>query len=115
MKTASKKTVVKSRTRKASPPRPEIISGIEGQDYTLTRLEKMQGSKHIYKLEFNSVTGNRCTNYIDDENKHIVFKDANGQYVLLKLPTSYSKNKSSLSNMKKKMRRCARKKTYDCE
>jgi len=103
METRSRKTVAKSRTRKASPTTIEISSGIEGEDYTLTRLEKMQGEKSIYKIEFNSADGNRCINYIDDANRHVVYKDARGEYVLLKLPSTRSKSKSgSMSDMKRK-------------
>lgn len=103
METRSRKTVAKSRTRKASPPHIEIVSGTEGQDYTLTRLEKMQGEKHIYKIEFDNAEGDRCTNYIDDANRHVVYKGATGKYVLLKLPSTKSKSKaSSMSDMKKK-------------
>jgi hypothetical protein len=104
MATRSRKTVTKTRTRKISPSPIKIISGVEGEDYTLTRLEKKQGEKYIYRVEFENDQGNTCTNYIDDANRHVLYKNVDEQYVLFKLPTSHSKNKTSpsLSNMKKK-------------
>jgi hypothetical protein len=76
-KSISRKTV-KTRTRKASPSPIKIITGTE--DYTLTRLEKMQGQKSIYKVEFDNDQGDRCTNYIDDASRHVLYKNVDGQY-----------------------------------
>jgi hypothetical protein len=88
MSTERSKKQSKSRTRKENPILPDIRIGIEGQDYTLSRLEKMQGEKSIYKLEYELSKHQLCTNYIDDANKHVVFKDKDGEYIILKLPTT---------------------------
>ena len=101
MATRSRKTVTKTRTRKTSPSISKIITGVEGQDYTLTRLEKMQGEKSIYRVEFDNDQGDLCTNYIDDASRHVLYKNVDGQYVLFKLPSGQNKS-LSMSNMKKK-------------
>jgi hypothetical protein len=76
-----------SRKEKSKAPPIEIRIGVEGIDYELLRLEKTQGEKSIYKLEYDLSKDDRCTNYIDDENKHVVFKDKDGRFVIIKLPT----------------------------
>jgi hypothetical protein len=89
--------------KRKSPSLPHIYVGRVEDDYHLTKLAKTQGDKSIYKLEFITATG-RCTNYIDDANKHVVFKNNEGRYIILRLPTSRSPSPKSKAEM---IHRCA--------
>jgi hypothetical protein len=77
----------KSRSRSRSPT--EIIIGKNGIHYVSTELPNeihplpnAKLDKKIFKIEYELADGSKCVNYVDDGNKHVVFKDKNGIYVL---------------------------------
>jgi hypothetical protein len=69
---SSKKTVVL----------PEIKLGVKDRDYRSTPLLKKHAGKSIYKIEYDVSKDQKCVNYVDTENKHVVFKNMAGEYVL---------------------------------
>lgn len=79
----------KRRTQKENQPPIEIRVGIENKDYYLTQMEKRQGEKHIYKIEYFVNPEEICVNYIDDANPYVVFKDMDKHFVIIGLPGSY--------------------------
>lgn len=76
----------KRTTRKESPLPLDIRVGVESEDYSITRMEKTQGDKHIYKIEYFKNPEEMCVNYIDDANPFVVFIDADENYVIIGLP-----------------------------
>lgn len=76
----------KRATRRATPISIEIRTGVENEDYSITRMEKMQGEKHIYRIEYQKSPEEMCVNYIDDANPFVVFIDADENYVIIALP-----------------------------
>jgi len=56
--------------------------GIEGEDFQLTPFIKKYENKTLYKIEYAISGGNICVNYVDNQNKHVVFKNKEDEYVL---------------------------------
>lgn len=70
---------------KKTAPIPTIILGIEGRDFKSTTLPRKHEGKHVYKIEYEISSDNKCINYIDSGSKHVVFKNKHGEYVLFHL------------------------------
>jgi hypothetical protein len=66
----------------SSSPIPNIKLGIEGEDYESETLRKKHAGKTIHKITYDLTEDKKCVNYIDNENKHVIFKNINGEYVL---------------------------------
>jgi hypothetical protein len=82
-----------------------IKLGIEGSDYVSTQLLKRHEGKTIFKIEYDISENNKCVNYIDNENKHIVFKNKDEEYVLFHI-----ENKSITEKMKESIGKALTKK-----
>jgi hypothetical protein len=77
----------KSKSKTRSPT--EIIIGKNGLHYVATELPNeihalpnSKLDKKIFKIEYELSDGSKCVNYVDNGNKHVVFKDKNGIYVV---------------------------------
>jgi hypothetical protein len=62
---------------------------VEGRDFTATRLPRKHLGKSVYRIEYRLPDGNPCVNYMDDANKHAVFQNRNGQYMLFQVEKCY--------------------------
>jgi hypothetical protein len=81
MATKSARIVTKAKTKKNSPiPIPNLEPATEGRDFTKTKMPNTYFGKTLYKIEYEMEDGNICVNYVDTENKHVVFKDKDGKF-----------------------------------
>jgi len=64
---------------------PDIKLGIEGVDFFLTILFKKHAGKTIYKVEYELNDDKKCINYVDNENKHVLFKNRDNIFILFHL------------------------------
>lgn len=87
---ATKKASNKTKITTLKPDRlyikdtPVIQLGIKETDYQSTPLHEFL-DKRIYKIEYETVDGTPCINYIDNANKHVVFQNKTGIYTLFHL------------------------------
>ena len=92
-RTSRKRTrTQKSRSKSRSKSPTEIKIGKSGIDYITTELPNKIHllpneplNKKIFKIEYDLDDGSKCINYIDDANKHVIFKNKNGKYVLFNI------------------------------
>jgi hypothetical protein len=71
------------------------------KDYVSIEMPKQFLDRKIYRIEFDGPHGKKCVNYIDDSNKHIVFKNKHGIYKVFHLednpnPTTIKKIQKEL-------------------
>jgi hypothetical protein len=82
MATKSTRTVTKAKTKKNTPiVIPKIEPAIEGRDFIKTRMPNAYFGKTLYKIEYEMEDVNICVNYVDTENKHVIFKDKDDKYL----------------------------------
>ena len=93
-KSKSKKSTTRSKRSSPSPIPTTLAS--EGTDYMSTLLPKKHLGKSIYKIEFELPGGNRCVNYVDTENTHVVFQNKLGEYMLFDLQNKTIPEKSKI-------------------
>lgn len=92
-RTSRKRTrTQKSRSKSRSKSPTEITIGNNGTDYISTELPNKIHllpnaplDKKIFKIEYDLDDGSKCINYIDDANKHVIFKNKYGNYVLFNI------------------------------
>lgn len=93
MSTTTRKSRKRTRTQKSRSKSPtEITIGNNGTDYISTELPNKIHllpnaplDKKIFKIEYDLDDGSKCINYIDDANKHVIFKNKHGNYVLFNI------------------------------
>jgi hypothetical protein len=62
-----------------------IIVGTNGVDFSAVPLPESFLGKTVFRIEYETVDGEPCVNYVDNGNKNITFEDRNGDYVLFNL------------------------------
>jgi hypothetical protein len=80
-------------TKKDTVVLPEIRLGIKDTDYASTPLIKKHAGKTIYKIEYYVSYEQICVNYLDNENKHVVFKNKDGEYILFHIEEQHISEK----------------------